>query len=278
MARKASVRKEVDPRDEATDQDDGAFSGADMGPELATAGLIAPWDIETPANVEGVNEAWNIKSKAWETYREGKVKKLRYDAHALWKAMDGWKHVQSDQDWQRVCERAADEYRSGHFFLEQLGAQRYLEPPLFATLWILRDSIIEDMGAQTSIEYMLIDLMLIGYYNTLRMQTWLGNLALETEREFFSETGPTVRFKKYHGRVASDHEAEGLYIERRLSYANHTLLPLLDRCNRMMIRNMRALQELRRGPAATLAIGKADQVNVTQQQVNNVRSGEQLGL
>jgi hypothetical protein len=32
---------------------------------------------------------------------------------------------------------------------------------------------------------------------------------------------------------------------------------------------MRALQELRRGPAATVAIGKADQVNLAQQQVNN---------
>jgi hypothetical protein len=36
----------------------------------------------------------------------------------------------------------------------------------------------------------------------------------------------------------------------------------------MMIRNMRALQELRRGPAPTVNINAAGQVNVASQQVN----------
>lgn len=65
-----------------------------------------------------------------------------------------------------------------------------------------------------------------------------------------------------------DGEPEGLVVEHLLERMREQLLPLLDRCNRMFIRNLRALQELRRGPAPVVAIGKAEQVNVAQQQVN----------
>ena len=35
-----------------------------------------------------------------------------------------------------------------------------------------------------------------------------------------------------------------------------------------MVRNLKAIQELRRGPAPNVSIGAAGQVNVAQQQVN----------
>jgi hypothetical protein len=39
----------------------------------------------------------------------------------------------------------------------------------------------------------------------------------------------------------------------------------------MMARNLKALSDLTRGPAPTVAVGRAEQVNVGQQQINQVK-------
>ena len=46
------------------------------------------------------------------------------------------------------------------------------------------------------------------------------------------------------------------------------LVPLLDRSNRMMLRNLKARRERGRTPAPSVSIGSAGQVNVAAQQVN----------
>ncbi len=46
------------------------------------------------------------------------------------------------------------------------------------------------------------------------------------------------------------------------------MLPLMDRCNRLMLRNLRALRDPRQRPTASVTIGAASQVNVGSQQVN----------
>jgi hypothetical protein len=40
-------------------------------------------------------------------------------------------------------------------------------------------------------------------------------------------------------------------------------MPLFDRANRMMIRNMKAIKELRQGQVPAIAINRADHVTVT---------------
>lgn len=111
---------------------------------------------------------------------------------------------------------------------------------------------------------MLVDLTVVGWYNALRVQGWIGDLALGVEHECFGEEGPGARFDRRHGRVP------GLVVEERLARLGEQLLPLLDRSNRLVVRNLKALAELRRGPAPTVAIGRAEQVNVASQQVNAV--------
>jgi hypothetical protein len=46
-------------------------------------------------------------------------------------------------------------------------------------------------------------------------------------------------------------------------------MPLLDRTNRMLIRNLKAIKELRQGQVPAVAIGRADHVTVTNR--TNVR-------
>jgi hypothetical protein len=46
-------------------------------------------------------------------------------------------------------------------------------------------------------------------------------------------------------------------------------MPLLDRSNRMMLRNLKALQTRREAVAPSVSIGNTGQVNVAQAQVNS---------
>ena len=47
------------------------------------------------------------------------------------------------------------------------------------------------------------------------------------------------------------------------------LLPLLDRSNRMLLGNLKALKAPREGPVPSVSIGSAGQVNVAGEQVNS---------
>jgi hypothetical protein len=67
---------------------------------------------------------------------------LRWNARAVMRAMQGWDQVRSPEAWQEVCEEAQRRYQSGQFLLERLGAERFLDPQLMATVWHLRQSLI----------------------------------------------------------------------------------------------------------------------------------------
>ncbi len=211
-------------------------------------------------------EEWRTGYQRWLETKKEKGKQIRWHAQAVFKAMELWPiYSDNEEEWVKLCENTWDEYHSGRFFMEQLGAERYIEPKLFATLWMLRNSLIEDMATNSVAEEMLVDLMMLGYANTLRVQGWVGNLASQIEREFFDEYGLHEHYDEKNG---GRHTNKGLWVEGMLGRFREELLPLLDRCDRMMIRNLRAIQELRRGPGPIVAIGRADQVNVANQQVN----------
>jgi hypothetical protein len=190
---------------------------------------------------------------------------LRCDAQAIFRALEGWQKIKTDADRLRVCEEGIAEWYSGQFFLERLGAARYLEPKLLAALFHLRRALLAEGEARTVADMMLVDLTVLSYYNALRVQGWIGDLALLTENEFFNQDSPTEKVRQRHGRL------EGLTVEEHLRRLGEQLLPLFERANRMVIRNLRARQELHRGPAPAVAIGRAEQVNVAHQQANTIR-------
>jgi hypothetical protein len=187
--------------------------------------------------------------------KQRRVAAMRRDAQSVFAAIDGWSRVQSQEAWLAVCQQASNDYLSGRFLIERLGASSYLDPDLMATLWGLRQALVAD-GRGTTAEAMLADLVVAAYANTLKLQRWIGDLAIATEREFFGEEGPTPCFEEKHGYV------EGLVIEDQLERMGEELLPLVDRANRMTIRTLKALTELQRGPAPSVAINQAGQVNL----------------
>src|SRR2546428_9264731 len=78
-----------------------------------------------------------------------RAQQLRRNTRALHRAMEGWQRARTEEDWARVCEESREEYESGRFLLERLGAERYLDPKLMATLWSMRQRLIAEWGITT---------------------------------------------------------------------------------------------------------------------------------
>ena len=194
-----------------------------------------------------------------------RAQQVRRNARATYRVMEGWQRVGSEEDWLKVCADSQEQYMSGRFFLDRLGAERHLDPKLMATLGSLRQTIIAEWGISTAAEMMLLDLALLGYYHTLRVQGWIGDLALHIERQFFGQDAFAAegeeRARPEKRRSVDDHV-------RRLG---EQLMPLLDRTNRMFIRNLKAIKELRQGLVPAIAIARAEQVTVTNGQNGRAR-------
>jgi hypothetical protein len=180
---------------------------------------------------------------------------LRRDARANFRAMEGSLSIRSEEDWLKVAEQSRAQYESGGFLLDRMGAERFLDPKLIATLMELRQRIMVEWGITTAAETMLLDLALVHYYNALRVQGWIGDLALHTERQFFGSGAFAAEYRDLSRgtRQAAD---DGV---RRLG---EQLMPLLERANRMFIRNLAAIKDLRQRPVPAIAIGRAEQVTV----------------
>jgi hypothetical protein len=115
---------------------------------------------------------------------------------------------------------------------------------------------------------MLIDLAVMSYYNALRVQGWIGDLALSIEHAFFCHEGPTTKVRQKWG-----YQVEGLVVEASLKRLAEQLMPLCERANRQLLRNLQALRTLRHGPPPAVAIGHARQVNLAHQQITMPHSG-----
>jgi len=185
------------------------------------------------------------------------AEQLRRNAQAVRRALEGWPRIGSQEEWVKVCEESQEEYQSGQFLLERLGAERHLDPKLMATLLSLRRRLVAEWGITTAAETMLVDLAILGYYHALRVQGWVGDLALLIEHEFFGQASPARR-------------GAGLEVEDQVRRLGEHLMPLLDRANRVLIRNLKAIKELRQGPNPAIAIGRAEQVTFTNQQNGRV--------
>src|SRR5262245_17509166 len=172
-----------------------------------------------------------------------RYQRLRRNARAVFPALEGWREVATEHSWERICEHSREAYQSGRFLLERLGAERYLEPQLMALLWQLRQGLLKEGEDRSAANMMLADLSVLSYYNALRIQGWIGNLALLIEHELFGQESPTVKLRQQHGRGV-----EGLKVEEYAKQLSEQLLPLLDRANRMMVRNLKTLKEFRQGP------------------------------
>jgi hypothetical protein len=115
----------------------------------------------------------------------------------------------------------------------------------------------------------------MAYYHQLRINGWIGNFSALLESEFFGKQTLTAKLKGCYG---SD-EVRGLRVENIVHRLGEELFPLLDRANRLMLRNLKMVHDLKLRPQPNVTIEQAAQVNVAQQQVNAMaRSGANAGV
>jgi hypothetical protein len=87
-----------------------------------------------------------------------------------------------------------------------------------------------------------------------------------TTSEFFGKESLTAKLKGHY----RSNNVRGPRVEDIVHRLGEELFPLLDRANRLMLRNLKALNELQLPPRPNVTIGLAGQVNVGQQQVHAV--------
>ncbi len=229
---------------------------------------LTPSDADQPA--AELAPTIEAQVQAWQQENRERYQQLQRDARSAFRAMEGWRALEGEDAWRDTWLTARQEYRSGRFLLERLGAERFLDPTLMATLWSLRQEMIEDLGAEGTHELMLVDIAVMSYYHMLRFNNLIGDLALQVEAEFFGQESPTATFKRQYGHGA----VTGLRVEDSLQRIGEQLLPLMDRSQRMFVR---ALRELRRPQAPSVAIAQAGQVNVGTVQQNTAQIAEPGG-
>jgi len=84
-----------------------------------------------------------------------------------------------------------------------------------------------------------VDLAILDYYNALKAQRWIGDLSLHLENQFFGQDAfaPSDQERLRPGARRA--------VEDRVRRIVEQLMPLADRANRMLIRNLKAIKELR---------------------------------
>jgi hypothetical protein len=248
----------------------GSVTMADVSPEvLAELHPIEREMIaaEEAARAEGTPMTLDHIGEVHQRIVAKRHERLARDASASWRAMEGWGNVTTQEAWRVAVVQADADYDSGEFLLSRLGAERYLDPPLMAVLIALRRRLIEEHGATTAAEVMMVDMAVLAYYHEMRITGWIGDFAQWLESEFFRKGSLTVRpHELADGKIGVT--VRGLRVEEIVERLAEKLMPLLDRSNRMMLRNLKALHEYRRPPTPNVSIAQAGQVNVAAVQAN----------
>jgi hypothetical protein len=188
------------------------------------------------------------------------------------RALQGRGSIRDQADWEKAVDDADAGLDNGGFLLERLGAERYFDPQLMAVLLVLRRRLVDETGAHTALEFMLIDSAVLAYHHEPRIDGWIGNFSALLENEFFGKESLTAPAEELSRDGQCPWTARGGH--RPSPWGRD--FPLLDRANRLMLRNLEALHELKLPPQPNVTIGQAGQVNVAQQQVNAIpRSGGQ---
>jgi len=84
----------------------------------------------------------------------------------------------------------------------------------------------------------------------VRISGRTGNTALTVEAEFFGRDRPRVGFRDRHGEI------RGLTVEEYINRLGQDLIPLAERCARVMREAIAALETLRAAPSGVVERSK----------------------
>jgi hypothetical protein len=165
-------------------------------------------------------------------------RQLKLDAQAIYGLSCGAPGARTPEQFAALLEKAGDELGNGRFLVRKLGAERYLDVETVAVLITLRQNLIAEVDHAGAAEIMMIDAAVVGYFNMMRAQGWIGNLSLVVERELFGQ----APLNEIHGSTV------GAALEEKLRRLAEVILPLQERSTRMMLRSLEALRSGARRP------------------------------
>jgi hypothetical protein len=87
----------------------------------------------------------------------------------------------------------------------------------------------------------------------------VGNLSIHIEHEFFGLNGPSAQFRDRYGREGRN--IRGLSVEEHLAHLREGLIPLAERCGRVMREAFAALEALR--ALASQAVERSKPIKVS---------------
>ena len=183
------------------------------------------------------------------------VQALNDNSMAVFRALRRFR----DETEQDQVERVLSSYEDGRFLIDRLGAGIVADQDLAVVLLNLRRRLRDEYG-DTSAVMMLIDRGVSAYQDFTRVTGWVGNLAIGIEHEFFGRDGPSAQFRDRYGREGAT--VRGLTVEQHLAHLREDLIPLAERCGRVMREALAALETLRAAPSQAVERSRPTRISV----------------
>ena len=156
---------------------------------------------------------------------------------------------------QQQVERVLTSYEDGSFLIDRLGAGLVVDQDLAVVLLDLRRRLIDEYGGGPA-AMMLIDRAVVAYQDFLRITGWTGNTALMVEAEFFGRDRPRAGLRDRHGEI------RGLTVEEYINRLGQDLIPLAERCGRVMREALAALEATRGAPSQAVERSRPARISV----------------
>ena len=182
---------------------------------------------------------------------------LSDNSMAVTRAMSRWYSREGDRE--RQIERVMTRYEDGSFLINRLGAEGVIDQDLVVVLLGLRRRLIDEYGGAPA-SVMLIDRAVAAYQDFIRISGWTGNTALMVEHEFFGADRPIPEFRGRYGREGR--EIRGLTVEEYINRLGQDLIPLAERCGRVMREALASLEMLRAAPSQAVERSRPARISV----------------
>ncbi len=167
-------------------------------------------------------------------------------------AVRAMRRFRSETEHEQV-ERVLTSYEDSSFLIDRLGAGLVVDQDLAVVVLDLRRRLIEEYS-DTPAAMMQIDRAVVAYQNFIRVTGWTGNTALMVEAEFFGRNRPIPQFQDRHGQEGR--KVRGLTVEEYINRLGQDLIPLAERCGRVMREALAALETVRAVPSSAVERSK----------------------
>ena len=171
-----------------------------------------------------------------------------------------WVDINTQDAWENAKETSLKDYYTGKFLLDSIGGAKNNRPSVVAVILQLRLAWITEYEISTVPELVLLDFALLSYYHYLRVNTVINNFEWVINRELFEGDEPKLSYNK----VA---KVDGFSAEEHINKMSESLLPSLEMFNKLFLRNLKAIRDLKRSNAI-LNIGRVGQGNIGEKQIN----------